>query len=306
MTQHPPLLLRTSSSIRADDRQRRTHILGIIPILKKLSLERRLERNYDIERANEARQEKTMLFIEKKAPAKGSPSASLITITEDEWNDIRTTPAIFERVKQWIPSYILAWMTKANEVENLSKGKRTREVQEGDALENGPDKNPRLMAPIIETTPDPTISQNVELPDCLYRIGRLHNYLPLPLFTDNNLIFIHSNSSSLKTSKTLLPGDKERTEVVVLKDLLDRLNIRVPDLEKADEDEGLSLYEFQLASKNYFAFELSRDPDGQEGTRTNWTRQHFLFFNNQRDAEKYYRFWKPREYRLREERRLGL
>ncbi|KAJ4483035.1 hypothetical protein C8J55DRAFT_488553 [Lentinula edodes] len=101
-----------------------------------------------------------MLFIEKKAPAKGSPSVSLITITEDEWNDIRTTPAIFERVKQWIPSYILAWMTKANEVENLSKGKRTREVQEGDALENGPDKNPRLMAPIIETTPDPTISQN--------------------------------------------------------------------------------------------------------------------------------------------------
>ncbi|KAJ3804895.1 hypothetical protein F5876DRAFT_70247 [Lentinula aff. lateritia] len=304
MTQHPPLLLRTSSSIRADDRQRRTHILGIIPILKKLSLERRLERNYDIERANEARQEKTMLFIEKKAPAKGSPSASLITITEDEWNDIRTTPAIFERVKQWIPSYILAWMSKANEVEILSRGKRTREVQEGDALENGPEKNPRLMTPIIETTPDPTTPQNVELPECLYRIGRLHNYLPLPLFTDNNLIFIHSHSSSFKTSKTLLPGDKERTEVVVLKDLLDRLNIRVPDVEKADEDEGLSLYEFQLASKNYFAFELSRDPDGQEGTRTNWTRQHFLFFNNQRDAEKYYRFWKPREYRLREEHRL--
>ncbi|KAJ3808488.1 hypothetical protein F5876DRAFT_8522, partial [Lentinula aff. lateritia] len=56
---------------------------------------------------NEARQEKTILFIEKKAPAKGSPSASLISITEDEWNNIRTTPAIFERVKQWIPSYIL-------------------------------------------------------------------------------------------------------------------------------------------------------------------------------------------------------
>ncbi|KAJ3803681.1 hypothetical protein F5876DRAFT_15847, partial [Lentinula aff. lateritia] len=77
--------------------------------LKKLSLERRLQKNHDIERANEARQEKTILFIEKKAPAKGSPSASLIliTITEDEWNDIRITPAIFERVKQWIPSYIL-------------------------------------------------------------------------------------------------------------------------------------------------------------------------------------------------------
>ncbi|KAJ3848641.1 hypothetical protein EV368DRAFT_86391 [Lentinula lateritia] len=93
-------------------------------------------------------------------------------------------------------------------------------------------------------------------------------------------------------------------EVVVLKDLLDRLNIQVPDLENMDVDEGLSLYEFQLASKNYFAFELSRDPDGQDGTRTNWTRQHFLFFNNQRDAEKYYRFWKPREYRLREEHHL--
>ncbi|KAJ3850117.1 hypothetical protein EV368DRAFT_26308, partial [Lentinula lateritia] len=75
--------------------------------LKKLSLERRLQKNHDIERANEARQEKTILFIEKKAPTKGSPSASLITITEDKWNDIRTTPAIFERVKQWIPSYIL-------------------------------------------------------------------------------------------------------------------------------------------------------------------------------------------------------
>ncbi|KAJ3911041.1 hypothetical protein F5877DRAFT_73483 [Lentinula edodes] len=100
MTQHPPLLLRTSSSISAVDRQRRTHILEIIPILKKLSLERRLQKNYDIERANEAQQEKTMLFIEKKAPAKGSPSASLITITEDKWNDIRTTPAIFERDKQ--------------------------------------------------------------------------------------------------------------------------------------------------------------------------------------------------------------
>ncbi|KAJ3812597.1 hypothetical protein F5876DRAFT_63832 [Lentinula aff. lateritia] len=199
-------------------------ILEIIPILKKLSLERRLQKNHDIERANEARQEKTILFIEKKAPAKGSPLASLITITEDEWNDIRTTPAIFEHVKQWIPSYILAWMTRANEVDYISKGKRTQDVEVNN-LENGPEKNPRLMTPIIETTPDPTIPQNMELPECLYKIGRLHNYLPLPLFTDNNLIFIHSHSSSLKTSETLLPGDKERTKVVVLKDLLDRLNI---------------------------------------------------------------------------------
>ncbi|KAJ3900182.1 hypothetical protein F5879DRAFT_925642 [Lentinula edodes] len=178
------------------------------------------------------------LFIEKKAPAKGSPSASLITITEDEWNDIRTTPAIFERVKQWIPRYILAWMARANDMDNLSKGKRTWDVQEGDILENGPEKNPRLMTPIIETTPDPTTSQNVETPEHPHRTGRSHNYLPLPLFTDNNLTFIHSHSSSFKTSKTLLPGDKERTEVVVLKDLLDRLNIWVPDLEKSDEDEA--------------------------------------------------------------------
>ncbi|KAJ3752541.1 hypothetical protein EV360DRAFT_88651 [Lentinula raphanica] len=90
-----------------------------------------------------------------------------------------------------------------------------------------------------------------------------------------------------------------KVSLPILKDIMDRLGLPDPDL---DPLEGLTFPSFQQAAKNYYAFEKERDAKGAAGGRAIWTSDHVMFFVNQRDAEAYYRFWKPREYRLRRQR----
>ncbi|KAJ3750105.1 hypothetical protein DFH05DRAFT_1518264 [Lentinula detonsa] len=125
MTAHStPLILMTSSSIKTEVRERCPEKLEIISKLKKFSL----EKNYQIECENDRRKERTLFYLEKKAPEMGSPSASLTTITEEGYNNTRKIPTLLKRVRKWIPGPVLVWMVKAKE--SSAKGKRPRNMEE--------------------------------------------------------------------------------------------------------------------------------------------------------------------------------
>ncbi|KAJ3709867.1 hypothetical protein C8R42DRAFT_598012 [Lentinula raphanica] len=126
-----------------------------------------------------------------------------------------------------------------------------------------------------------------------------HCYLPLPIFTDENLLFIKNNLSTFKTEKIYLPNTTEKTTILLLSDITEKLGI---DRAKTTSSEGLSYPKFQRAAANFFRFETERDPKGKEGNRLKWTQSHFLFWMNCPDAEDTYHIWKPREYEMRVDR----
>ncbi|KAJ3817173.1 hypothetical protein F5880DRAFT_1493359 [Lentinula raphanica] len=126
-----------------------------------------------------------------------------------------------------------------------------------------------------------------------------HRYLPLPIFTDENLLFIKNNLSTFKTEKILLPNTTEKLTILLLSDVIEKLGI---DPLKTASNKGLSYPKFQRAAANFFRFETSRDPKGEKGNRATWTQKHFLFFTNRPDAEDTYQIWKPKEYEMRIDR----
>ncbi|KAJ3823179.1 hypothetical protein F5880DRAFT_1569114 [Lentinula raphanica] len=143
-------------------------------------------------------------------------------------------------------------------------------------------KNPRVMPDIIEKSRSRIGPVEVRMHDGLWDLAKHHRYLHLALF---------------KSAKVLIGATK--TTLPVLKDITDQLGLPDPEL---DSTEGLSYPSFQQAVKNYYSFEKEHDKNGAEGTWAQWTQNHFMFFVNQRNAEAYYCFWKPREYCLRMER----
>ncbi|KAJ3843976.1 hypothetical protein F5878DRAFT_603285 [Lentinula raphanica] len=158
-------------------------------------------------------------------------------------------------------------------------------------------KHPRFMPDIIEKLRSRIGPVEVRIHDGLWDLAKHHRYLHLALFTDRNLTFINNHWTSFKSAKVLIGATK--TTLPVLKDITDQLGLPDPEV---DSTEGLSYPSFQQAVKNYYSFEKECDKNGAEGTRARWTQNHFIFFVNQHNAEAYYHFWKPREYRLRMER----
>ncbi|KAJ3835526.1 hypothetical protein F5878DRAFT_543016, partial [Lentinula raphanica] len=128
MTQHTPSkvdetraklsgIRRSGPSIAQEGRQRRTHVAGLEDFLKKLPLEQKLKRNHEIEEKNLVRREKQARHRAGLEEENGSPSASLISVSSEEWNTIRRSKTLFERVKDYIPAKFLAWMLEMNDVE---------------------------------------------------------------------------------------------------------------------------------------------------------------------------------------------
>ncbi|KAJ3779614.1 hypothetical protein GGU10DRAFT_234375, partial [Lentinula aff. detonsa] len=64
----------------------------------------------------------------------------------------------------------------------------------------------------------------------------------------------------------------------------------------------LTYAKFEQAAANYYRFEMERDPEGNAGNRSTWTKSHFLFWTNCSDAEDTFLFWKPLELEMRQAR----
>ncbi|KIK51843.1 hypothetical protein GYMLUDRAFT_64586 [Collybiopsis luxurians FD-317 M1] len=210
-----------------------------------------------------------------------SPTASLISITEEEFEEIRVTKTLFECIKEYLPAYILTAMHHLNSLDASRCDKWPRDKTQ--SPDQPPSKNPKFMPPIIKKSYNHLASQDISILECLYAVAKHNNYLPLPIFTEKNLIYIHAHAALFKMCKVSLDGMKQ--EVIVLKDLLDKLGI----LKTAGRpDEGLMYPQFQQAAKNYYLFETERDPDSENGTHSAWMCNHFLYFMRQPETELYY------------------
>ncbi|KAJ3823180.1 hypothetical protein F5880DRAFT_1613106 [Lentinula raphanica] len=95
----PRLLLRSSSSRQAEGRVRVTHKPQMISLLKKLPLIDKLKKNAEIEESNT---QIRLANSTKEDPATWESTASLITVTSQEFEGIRLSPTLFEKLKEWI------------------------------------------------------------------------------------------------------------------------------------------------------------------------------------------------------------
>ncbi|KAJ3782377.1 hypothetical protein GGU10DRAFT_378632 [Lentinula aff. detonsa] len=284
-------LRRAGSSIQQADRIHRTNLPALAGWIKKLTLEDRMEKNWGIERRNAERREIQAMHVAGLSDTEGSPVASLYSITSEEWDSVRKSPTLFQRLKEWIPARYLGWMTQMNEAEMQAKLPSQTAVANPAADR----ANSKLMDPIVEHVEDPTAVTEVDIPHQLHEMAKYHRYLPLPIFTDNNLLYVRNHLSKIKTEKIRLPNTTEKISILLLSDILDQLNIR-----EVSVNEGLTYAKFEQAAANYYRFETERDPDGHAGNRSTWTKSHFLFWTNRSDAEDTFPFWKPLELEMRQ------
>ncbi|KAJ3752542.1 hypothetical protein EV360DRAFT_88652 [Lentinula raphanica] len=127
----PRLLLRSSSSRQVEGRERVTHKPNLVSLLKKLSLIDKLKKNVEIEASNDRIR---LANSAKEDPTTWERTASLVTVTSDEFEGIQISKSLFEKVKEWIPDYIMINMEKRNRLD-VSNGKRPRDNSGNEAPE---------------------------------------------------------------------------------------------------------------------------------------------------------------------------
>ncbi|KAJ3751792.1 hypothetical protein EV360DRAFT_89370 [Lentinula raphanica] len=86
----------------------------MISLLKKLPLVDKLKKNAEIEESNT---QIRLANSKKEDPTTWEDTASLITVTSQEFEGIRLSPTLFEKLKDWIPDYVLMNMERRNRTE---------------------------------------------------------------------------------------------------------------------------------------------------------------------------------------------
>ena len=118
--------------------------------------------------------------------------------------------------------------------------------------------------------------------------------LPLPFFTHKSLRYIIDQLAMLPVRKVKANGVHKKGAILNIEKLSKILG----------EELSPSFGQYMEAAARMFNFQAQRDKD-LPGDRETWTQfweLHFLFFENQHDAEEYYEEWKHVELDLRRER----
>ena len=119
---------------------------------------------------------------------------------------------------------------------------------------------------------------------------------PSPFFTHKSLRYIIDNLAILPFRKIEADGVHKKGSILDVDKLSKTLG----------EELSLSYGQYSEAASQMFNFQSQRDNDPpSDGIQETWTRfweLHFLFFDNQDDAEEYYDEWKHVELDLRRER----
>ncbi|THU92465.1 hypothetical protein K435DRAFT_800447 [Dendrothele bispora CBS 962.96] len=301
------------SSKRAEDflpDQRRTHKNDEISgMLQNLSLDEKIKFNHNIEVNNNRRRRAHLAHALDPSKEDGSPTASLITIEDNEYQTIRKSP-------EW-------WAMKANEQDEKEKELRERERREWEReqverrqvnRENPDDvedtsgsqpvpqaskKNSKRAAPFSEEKRTHGQAQPIVFPQYLFVTANAKIHIPLGLFTTKNLkrLCVEGNAIAPKTHRNISSNQKEY--ILDISKICDAFGIT----DSKHPTEGLSYVEFMDAATNFYNFQCERDPDGPEGKGyAEFTRKHFEFFQHQTESPELYDFWKKHEFDLRVEK----
>ncbi|KAJ3742825.1 hypothetical protein DFH05DRAFT_1257656 [Lentinula detonsa] len=263
------------ASFDRPNRNCRTHANDqLISRLKKLPLQSRLEMNKKIMDRNRARRERACSNSDEVSDVE-----SLITIEDEEMDDIRSDPDVFAAAKPLLDAATIRELNRANK-EDATREKEAR-LTLGDsewALE--PDA---ILTKIDATQPNP-----ISFPPEMFFTANKHNF-PLAFFTPKNLSFINS----------ILHKNAHEDKKYIL---------NISDMEKKikgaktgpSRDEEMTVLDWWKAYNNYYAFESSRSMSLENNPRALFFKSHFNFFVNQEDSEELYDIWRPYEAKLRQ------
>ena len=280
-------------------RRPRTHFSDAVTVmLKSLSLPLRLKRNKEIEEKNEARNLMTLLHIEDPAanPHPGSETASFITIDSTELKFL-SSPTVLDSLRDNIPFYITRRLADLR----LFHDKTSKRLTDEGLTDSNDDPTSSRAAKRRCMTAKTSVRRNFQqriafiFPQIMFDTeDRMP--LPLPFFTHKALRYIIDNLAVLPVRKVEADGIHKKGTILDVE--------KCSKLPNLGEELSLSFGQYTEAATQMYNFQTLRDKDspGDGETWTQFWELHFLFFENQHDAEEYYEEWKKVELDLRRER----
>jgi len=289
VNQAPPLHAhRTHTSTHTSD--------AVLAMLKTLSLPLQLKCNKEIEAQNEACNLRNLLHLQDNTNPPSSETASFITIEPSEFS-LLSSSSLFNSLHDALPFYIieklaaLKLLTDKN-MRCLGDESLTDSTEEPAALRVS---KRRCMTAKSLVSRNFQSCTNFNFPQIMFDTED-HMALPLSFFTHKSLCYMIDNLAILPICKVEANGVYEKGSILDIKKLSKTLR----------EELSLTYGQYSEAASQMFNFQSQRDNDSpSDGDIETWTcfwELHFLFFDNQDDAEEYYDKWKYVELDLRRER----
>ncbi|KAF5336708.1 hypothetical protein D9758_015078 [Tetrapyrgos nigripes] len=283
-------LITRGSSLRPDGfdpTNRKTHKNAeTIKLLKSLDLEGKLAMNKEIEEKNRLKRRAKLDKAMGRPADDLSPIASLVTIPDADYEDIRKAPDLFQRVKSLLSTRMLQYMTRKN-TEEKAAGKDASGVH--------------AYAPEVKVVRrGSSATTDFNYPNELF-LAANHNYLPLGLFHSSRIHRIASTGNNLNTRIVYPNGVKTRIWDIAAM-------VKAFGFEN-DDFEGLPTFvEYSDAMKNYSSFVVEWERKKEDGNHAQFIFAHSTFWCKNFDIVDLYPYWKKTEKDLRldwHDQRLG-
>lgn len=210
-----------------------------------------------------------------------------ITIDEEIFDNIRTSPELFQEFRHLLDHHTIATMQQLNRKEEF---RRLDPVTTKDTTLLLSDLEPDMQLII----PNSTERTKVIFPDMFKLTVKLGFSYPLAFFVPDTLDLIISKIHVLKKCRV-----EHKSKKFSILDI-DNISRKLKDEKGAGPlvDSELSHFQWVKASQIHYFFEIERygDPDA---ACPSFFKNHYGFFKNQKDSEKLFSIWSPHEIKLR-------
>ena len=167
-------------------------------------------------------------------------------------------------------------------INKKSSKSRPREGDDAspDASNTQPSKRFRTNGELNDV--DPTAPPSVSFDQAFLDLGRYGHYIPLALFTNNNIEFLNNNSISFHRTK--ISHIEGKPQILDLADVIKKL--------KGSRDGGptqnldLEHFEWLEATASFFVYQSLLYAEGDEANEPQFYKKHFSFFENQPNSNK--------------------
>jgi hypothetical protein len=207
-------------------------------------------------------------------------------------------PSVLDSLRDYIPFYITR---KLADLRLLTDDKTSKRQADESLTDSNEDPRSSRVAKRRCMTAKTSVRRNFQqritfnFPQILFDTeDRMP--LPLPFFTHKALRYIIDNLALLPVRKVEADGIHKKGAILDVE--------KCSKLPSLGEELSLSFGQYTEAATQMYNFQAQRDKDspGDGETWTQFWELHFLFFENQHDAEEYYEEWKNVELDLRRER----
>lgn len=213
-----------------------------------------------------------------------------ITIDEEVYDGIRTSPELLKEFLPLLDPHTISLMQKINSEDEVRRGNASTPGAPRDIslLSLAPEPEVTLVSgDFSERTP-------IIFPDIFRLTVKVGFVYPLAFFAPNTIDTIVAKLHIFKKAK--VKHNSAKVSVLDIDDMVKKLK------EERDvgptKDVDLSYTQWLEAMQNHYLFEVQRYGD-PESARPKFIKQHYGFFKNQQDTEKYFSLWLPHEIKIR-------